>query len=62
MRSPSPAEDPAEDIDEKRALEAKVMAEEILVHKKFDNYTMALAELSKALAQIRVFKRWQKIK
>jgi F-type H+-transporting ATPase subunit epsilon len=52
----------AEDIDEQRALEAKAKAEEILAHKKFDHYTTALSELTKALAQISAIKRWRKIK
>lgn len=52
----------AEDIDEKRALEAKANAEEILASKKLDHYTKALAELSQAMAQISVLKKWRKIK
>jgi F-type H+-transporting ATPase subunit epsilon len=52
----------AKDIDEQRALEAKAKAEEILLTKKYDNYTAALTELSKVTAQLRVLKKWQKIK
>lgn len=52
----------AEDVDEKRALEAKAKAEEILARKQLDHYTTALVELSKALAQISALKRWRKIK
>ena len=52
----------AEDIDEKRALEAKEKAEEILARKQLDHYTKALAELSQAMAQISVLKKWRKIK
>jgi len=44
----------AEDIDEQRAIEAKEKAEKILATKKLDDYTAALIELTKALAQIRV--------
>lgn len=53
----------AEDIDEKRALEAKALAEGILTTKlKPDHYTRIVADLTAALAQIRVFKRWRKLK
>lgn len=52
----------AKDIDEARALEAKAKAEEILISRKYDNYTNALIELAKATAQLRVLKKWSKIR
>ncbi len=49
----------ATEIDEERATEAKEKAEKILASKghKVDDYTAALIELSKALAQLRVARR-----
>lgn len=49
----------AVEIDEERAIEAKEKAEKILASKghKVDDYTAALIELSKALAQLRVKRR-----
>lgn len=46
----------AVEIDEERAIEAKEKAEKILASKghKVDDYTAALIELSKAIAQLRV--------
>ena len=52
----------AKDIDEKRALEAKEKAEKMLKSKHPGDYTAALIELTKALAQIRVAKRLRKLK
>ncbi|MGD9108916.1 MAG: F0F1 ATP synthase subunit epsilon [Gammaproteobacteria bacterium] len=50
----------ADNIDRERAEEAKKKAEQILASKKLDDYTIALIELNKALAQIRVADRWGK--
>jgi len=47
----------AEEIDEERALEAKEHAEKVLASKATDDYAAALAELSKAIAQIRLAKK-----
>ncbi len=49
----------AAEIDEERALEAKEKAEKILASKggKIDDYTAALIELSKAIAQLRVARK-----
>ena len=47
----------AADVDEELALEAKAKAEEILKSKQYDNYTAALIELTKALAQLRVARK-----
>lgn len=48
----------ADNIDRERAEEARKKAEQILSSKKLDDYTMALIELNKALAQIRIADRW----
>lgn len=52
----------AAEIDEERAIEAKEQAEKILANKKQkpDEYTAALIELSKALAQLRVLRKKNK--
>ncbi|MGD9153554.1 MAG: F0F1 ATP synthase subunit epsilon [Gammaproteobacteria bacterium] len=50
----------ADNIDRERAEEAKKKAEQILASKKLDDYTVALIELNKALAQIRIADRWGK--
>lgn len=50
----------AGNIDRERAEEAKKKAEQILSSKKLDDYTTALIELNKALAQIRIADRWGK--
>jgi F-type H+-transporting ATPase subunit epsilon len=50
----------ADEIDEERALAAKKAAEEVIIHRKIDHYTAALIELSKALAQLRILRRWQR--
>jgi F-type H+-transporting ATPase subunit epsilon len=52
----------AEDVDEERAVAAKEKAEKILASKKPDDYTEALVELTKALAQIRIAGKWHKRK
>jgi len=50
----------ADNIDRERAEEAKKKAEQILASKKLDDYTAALIELNKALAQLRIADRWHK--
>jgi len=50
----------ADNIDRERAREAKKKAEQILATKKLDDYTAALIELNKALAQLRIADRWHK--
>jgi F-type H+-transporting ATPase subunit epsilon len=50
----------ADNIDRERAEEAKKKAEQILATKKLDDYTAALIELNKALAQLRIADRWHK--
>lgn len=53
----------AEEVDEERALQAKEQAEKILTtSKRLDDYTAALIELSKAMAQLRVAESWRRIK
>lgn len=44
----------AEDIDQERAMEAKRKAEKLIATKKLDDYTVAIIELNKALAQLRL--------
>jgi len=50
----------ADNIDRERAEEARKKAEQILATKKLDDYTAALVELNKALAQLRISDRWHK--
>lgn len=52
----------AEDIDRERAAEAKEKAEKLLATKKLDDYTAAVIELNKALAQLQVLDKWRKQK
>jgi F-type H+-transporting ATPase subunit epsilon len=49
----------ADDVDEELALEAKSKAEKMLKTAPADQYTIALAELAKALAQLKVAKKVQ---
>lgn len=51
----------AEDIDEEKALKAKEQAEKILATtQKLDNYTIVLIELTKAMAQLKIAKKYNK--
>jgi len=53
----------AADVDRERALQAKEQAEKILTtSKRLDDYTAALIELSKAMAQLRVSETWRRVK
>ena len=47
----------AEDIDEQLAVEAKGKAMEALATKKYGDYTTALIELTRAIAQLRVARK-----
>lgn len=51
----------AAEVDKERALEAKAKAEQFLARKgqRVDDYTAALIELSKAIAQLRIIRRAQ---
>jgi F-type H+-transporting ATPase subunit epsilon len=51
----------AEDIDEEKALKAKEQAEKILATtQKLDNYAIVLIELTKAMAQLKIAKKYNK--
>lgn len=52
----------AADIDQQRAEEAKANAKKMIAEKKLDDYTTALIELTKAIAQLRVAEKWHKTK